>query len=145
MNKYKKTISHSTELTILGLIKRSFAFLGVSAILALAFTLVISAIFFNLPDPTRKIHIASLLSMYLTAFFSGLFLSLFNKQRYFSGGLILGLMLFVINLILSLCFNDSLTLIDYIWKLLIPVVCILGSMLGTKKERKSFRKRRFLR
>ena len=145
MNKYKKTISHNSELSLGALIKRCFAFLGVSALLILAFTLIISAIFYNLPDPTRKIHIASLLAMYLSAFFSGLFLSIVNNQKYLAGGFILGTILFIIDLILSLCFNDSHTIVDYIYKLLISVVCILGSMLGIRKEKKSFRKRRFLK
>jgi hypothetical protein len=54
-------------------------------------------------------------------------------------------MIFVINLAFSFVLKVELNASDYIWKLLIPVVCILGSMAGIKKERKSYRNKRFLR
>ncbi len=143
MNKHKIGIFQNQELGFGGLLKRCLIILGVSVVLSLLITLLFSAIFYNLPDPTSRINTASLFSMYVTVFVSGIILSKVNKQKYLAGGIILGIMLLIINLVLSFIFNKDISTSDYIWKLLIPVFCVLGSMLGIKKERKRHFKKRY--
>lgn len=145
MSKYKKAISQNVEIGFVKLIKICLLALLISIGIGAIVTLLLSLIFFNLPDPTSKIKIVSLLSLYITIFISGFVLSKIIKQKYFISGLILGVMIFVINLAFSFILKVELNASDYIWKLLIPVVCILGSMAGIKKERKSYRNKRFLR
>ena len=145
MSKYKNHDFENKDLSFKKLLKRCLIVLLASILIGILITLLFSLVFYNLPDPTSRINIASLLSMYFTVFISGFILSRVNKQKYFIGSLILGLMLFAINIILSIILKDELSTTDYIWKLLIPVFCILGSMIGIKKERKSYRKKRFLR
>jgi putative membrane protein (TIGR04086 family) len=145
MSKYKKAISQNVEIGFVKLIKICLLALLISIGIGAIVTLLLSLIFFNLPDPTSKIKIVSLLSLYITIFISGFVLSKIIKQKYFISGLILGVMIFVINLAFSFILKVELNASDYIWKLLIPVVCILGSMVGIKKERKSYRNKRFLR
>ena len=145
MKGYKKISAKNIDLTTGNLFKRCLVFAGASLLISAVVTIIISSIFYKLPDPTSKIHIASLLSMYISALISGFILSKINKQKYLASGFILGMILFLLNFILSLVFNKDLSVYSIVWKILIIVVCVLGSALGVKKERKSFRKNRFLR
>ena len=134
----KRKKLQNSELNFKDIFKRCVIFTVIFFLISIITTAIIGAIFYNTKDPTSKIAITSLLSLYLSSFISGFILSKINKQRYFLGGLILGILLFIITFVAGIIIDskESFELGSIIWRLLIPVVCILGSMLGIKKDTK---------
>ena len=141
MKKYKKF--NNDNLTVNNLIKRTFIFIIPTVLLCILFTMLFSAVFFNMPDSTSKISLCATLSLYFTAFFAGFIISKINGQKYLLGGALLGFLIFAINIIFFLIFEDNIELSYIMTKLLIPVTCILGSILGIKREKKPTKRKRY--
>ena len=143
MQGYKKKFS-SQEMNFGILLKRCICFVIVYAIIYLAIALISSAILFNTSDPTSKIGSASLIALYLSALFSGFFMAKVNKEYYFSGGAILGFMVLFVCAAITFAFGEF-TTSSFLVFCLIPAFCILGSVIGKKRDKKSFRRKRFVK
>ena len=144
MNKFKRRNLTPKEFNFKILLKRCFIFLCVFLALYVLSALIVSAIFYSSADPTSKINIASMLCIFISVFISGYIMAKINNQKLFLGGLILGFMIMLLDIVLCLIFND-ISITDLPILLAIPAICILGSMLGKKREHKKFRARRYIK
>ena len=134
----KRKKLHNAELDFKKLLKRCLIFTLIFCIVSIIVTAIISLLFFNFKDPGAKVLVASLISLYLSSFVSGFILSKVNGQKYFAGGLLLGCMTMILTFIIA-CFisiEATFSFTSIIWRLLIPVFCILGSLLGVRREKK---------
>lgn len=143
MPSYKKKFS-SQEMNFGILFKRCICFVLVYAVLYFTISLISSAIVFNTSDPTSKIGSASLIALYLSALFSGFFMAKVNKEFFFSGGALLGITVLLVCTGIMLAFGKF-TTSSFVVFCLIPVFCVLGSVIGKKRDKRSFRRKRFVK
>lgn len=146
-NKKRKHYLDTKELTLKALLIRCIIFTMFFCIFSIILALIFTLIGFNSQDPTSKIDLFGTIALLLSVFFSGFIMSKVNKEKYFIGSLILGIMILLLTTLASLLLpsNEEATIMQVIWKLIIPVVCILGGMLGIKRESKNHRRRNFTR
>ncbi len=145
MNKKKRKFKSNAELNFKNLFTRCILFSIIYFIVGLIFLLVLSWVFYNSDDPTSKIELVGLISLYSAGLITSFVQSKVNGQYYFLSGLILGLLILSVSLILSLIFpiDNAFSAINLIWRGLIPVICVLGGVLGAKNrnsKRKHHRK-----
>lgn len=107
-------------------------FCAVSALMILIF----SWIFYSTEDPTSKITLASLSSLYTSCFICSFVLSRINGQRNFLCGIVFGAMVVILTLLLSLAVKDGSMKNPVLWRALIPVVTVVAALLAKKRERK---------
>lgn len=136
-NKKAKTHFENSELTIKNILIRCVLFTLLFCLLGFLFVLTSSYFLYKTEDPTSFTEIAGIFSLFISAFLTSLIQSKINKQYYFSSSLILGILIFALTLIISLILPDSeFDITNFIWRILIPVFCILGGMLGIKRNNK---------
>lgn len=131
------------ELTFPILLKRCFLFTIFFSVVTVLLVLILSAFFYNTENPTSKLQLIATISMYLATFFSAFFLSKLNGGLYFWGGLILGTIILALILVISIFVkveNQNIFL-----QLALPVISILGAMLGQKREKRNNRRKKFNR
>lgn len=131
------------ELTFPILLKRCLVFSLIFAVISVLLVLILSAFFYNTENPTSKLLLIATISMYLATFLSAFFLSKLNGSLYFWGGLILGTIILALILVLSIFVkvdNQNIFL-----QLALPVISILGAMLGQKREKRTKRRKQFNR
>lgn len=107
-------------------------FCAVSALMILIF----SWIFYSTEDPTSKITLASLLSLYTSCFICSFVLSRINGKRNFLCGIVFGAMIVILTLLLSLAVKDGGMKNPVLWRALIPVVTVAAALIAKKRERK---------
>ena len=107
-------------------------------ILATFFAILLSLFFFKTDNPTSKIKLIALLSLYFSSFISGIIISRLIGQKHLLSGLVLGFLLFLINFTISIFVKNSEYTIYF--QLLIPILTVLGAICG-KKRYKAKRKR----
>ncbi|MGM9666200.1 MAG: TIGR04086 family membrane protein [Eubacteriales bacterium] len=107
-------------------------FCAVSALMILIF----SWIFYSTEDPTSKITLASLCSLYSSCFICSFALSRISGQRNFLCGIVFGAMVVILTLLLSLAVKDGTMNNPILWRALIPVVTVAAALLAKKRERK---------
>ena len=134
----KRKKLHSAELDFKKLFKRCLIFTLIFCVISVIITAIISLLFFNFKDPGARVLTASLISLYLSSFVSGFILSKVNGQKHFIGGLLLGCSTMVLTFIIAcfISFDTAFSFTSIIWRLLIPVFCVLGSLLGERREKK---------
>ena len=141
-NVTKRNHSKNKELTFPSLIKRTLLFTAIFALLSVLIILVLSVIFYGTEKSDTKIPFISIISIYASALITSFLLSKFNGHFYFWGGLILGGFALSLILISSIFIkNDSQNLL---FQLAIPLITILGALLGQKRapKRKNHRQHR---
>lgn len=131
------------ELTFPILLKRCLLFSLIFAVITVLLVLIFSAFFYNTENPTSKLQLIAIISVYLAAFISAFALSKVNGGLYFWGGLILGSIILALILILSIFIkvdNQNIFL-----QLALPIISILGAMLGQKREKRNKHRKHFNR
>lgn len=127
--------SKNEDFTILSLFKSCGIFLIVFAVISLISILILSFIFYSTKDPTSKIKIAALISLYFSSFVCAFMMSKKNGQMFLVGGFIFGLCIIVLTLILSLFFKSEGTMQNsIILRSIIIIPTMLGGVLGGKKK-----------
>jgi putative membrane protein (TIGR04086 family) len=130
------------DLNFSRLFKRILLYTLLFFVASIIVMIILSLIFYNTSDPTSKIGIISLSAFYTSSFICGIALSKQNKQFYILGGILLGAMIFLNTLLISLFLGkDGLSLTSIGWRLISPVLCVLGSLAGIHRD-KPHRKRR---
>lgn len=108
-------------------------FCAVSALMILIF----SWIFYSTEDPTSKITLAALCSLYTSCFICSFVLSRINGQRNFLCGIVFGAMVVILTLLLSLAVQDGGMKNPVLWRALIPIVTVASALLAKKRERRT--------
>ena len=125
------------ELSFKGLIFRELIFTLLFCLIGFFVSLTLSYFLFKTKDPTSYIQVSGICSLYISVFLSGYISSKVNGQKYFLGGLLLGLFIFTLTYLLCLLMPEyKFNVKNLIWRLIIPLFCILGAMIGTKRKRK---------
>lgn len=130
----------NNELSFIALLKTCLLFFGVFAFFCVLFSAGFSLIFYQTLNPTKMLDFASLLSLYASALLSSFLLSKKTGQKYILGGIVLGTIILLVLIIGAIFCNTKIISIEFLLKAVIPFVCVLGAMLGIKRERKNKRK-----
>ena len=144
MNYSRKKLPSRTDaqsLSLLGLTKNVLIFFLVFIAISFALTLLLSLIFYNLPNPTAFVNVVSTATLLISSLISAFLLSKKTKEKYLLGGLFLGLIITIIIFIGSLFTDTKILSFEFLIKLLIPVFTVLGAFLGIKRERKNKHKK----
>ena len=144
MNYSRKKLPSRTDaqsLSLLGLTKNVLIFFLVFIVISFALTLLLSLIFYNLPNPTAFVNVVSTATLLISSLISAFVLSKKTKEKYLLGGLFLGLIITIIIFIGSLFTDTKILSLEFLIKLLIPVFTVLGAFLGIKRERKNKHKK----
>ena len=123
------------------LIIRCAVFLLIFALVAVISALICSAIFFKTENPTSKIQLASLISLYLSVAVCSVVLTRINGERWLFGGLILGFMIYFSTLMLAFFIKDTPSTSSIILRALIPVISTFFAFLSRKRDKKHHKSR----
>ena len=136
-NKKRKRYLRKEELTFYNILARCGLFVILFFCLGIFILLIVSYFLYKTKDPTSYLQLGGMASLFSATLLTGFIQSRVNKCHYFFSSLILGILLFLTTLIIALITpNYRFSIDEFIWRLLIPVFGILGSMLGIKKEGK---------
>lgn len=127
---------NATSLSFATLLIRCLIFTGVFALLSTAFILIFSGIFYNTTNPTAKIEIASLASLYLSVAICSSALTRINSQKWLFGGLILGCMIYITTLFFAIFIQDDPNTENIILRAIIPILSTVFAFLSRKKDKK---------
>lgn len=143
MNFYKKNFKNKsndgTEFSFPSLLKRCLLFLLVFVSLCVLISLVMSLIFYKSVNPGKMVNIISLTALFSSAFISAFLLSKFNGQKYLLGGIMLGVMIFILLFIGALFTERKIFSADFALRLSVPAVTMIGALIGIKREKKAKR------
>ena len=105
-------------------------FFGISILLAL----LLSSFFYNTENPTAKIRLISLISIYVSSFLCGIILSKTVENKNLIYGTIYGLIIFLIVFSISLFLkNDQHSVLYHVF---LPIASAIGAICGKKREKK---------
>ena len=127
---------NSNSLSFSKLFLRCLLFVIAFALITSASILICSAIFYNTTNPTSKIELASLISLYFSTFLSSMILTKINGEKWLFGGIILGFLIYLITLALALLIQDEPNPKNIAFRLLIILVSIFSAFLARKREKK---------
>ncbi len=145
MNISKKSFNHSKdgELSFLSLLKRCLLFLAIFVALCVTITVIMSLFLYRTLNPNKMVDLISLSSLFISAFVSAFLLSKRNGQKYLLGGLMLGCMIFVVLFAGALFTERKIFSAEFGLRLAVPAVCMIGALLGIKREKKVKRKHKY--
>lgn len=134
--KFKELSNDTKEFTFFKLFKRCLLFLLVFASLCIFISLLMSLIFYQSINPNKVVDLISIASLFSSAFISAFLLSKSNGQKYLLGGIMLGIMIFIILFIGALFTERKIFSAEFLLRLAVPAVTMIGSLLGMKREKK---------
>lgn len=137
----KRTSQDTSELNFLGIIKVCVIFTGIFCIISAILLLIVSLMLFNAEDPSLFLDVAGKGTLFAASVICSFLLSKKVCQRYIPIGLTLGIMITLLIFLISVIFKGDSTNSSQIWLLFIPVITVIGSLLGIKKEKKQRHKR----
>ena len=133
----RKNHSKNRDLTFKNIFIRCLLFTVIFFLIGFLTVLITSYFLYKTNDPTSYAQIAGISSLFATAFITSFIQSRINKQHYFASSLILGRLVFALSFIIFLLTpNNEFNITNFVWRLLIPVFCVLGGMLGISRNNK---------
>lgn len=133
----KKRFNQNKSFDLKSLFKRCFLFSVIFLILSNIISLIISLMLYKLKDNTSFINIGSIASLFLSTLITAFAQSRVNKQYYLLGSIILGGIIFGLVTFIALILNKgNISSNTLLIKSLIPIISVLGGMLGIKNEKK---------
>ena len=133
----KKRFNQIKSFNLKSLFKRCFLFSVIFLILSNIISLIISLMLYKLKDNTSFINIGSITSLFLSTLITAFAQSRVNKQYYLLGSIILGGIIFGLVTFIALILNKgNISSNTLLIKSLIPIISVLGGMLGIKNEKK---------
>ncbi len=133
----KKRFNQIKSFDLKSLFKRCFVFSVIFLILSNIISLIISLMLYKLKDNTSFINIGSITSLFLSTLITAFAQSRVNKQYYLLGSIILGGIIFGLVTFIALILNKgNISSNTLLIKSLIPIISVLGGMLGIKNEKK---------
>ena len=144
MKNLKRTHLKQQDFSFKDIIIRSCFFIFMFCVASIACLIILSYFFYNSNDPSKWAKIVSLCSLYFCVFTTSLIQSKVNRQRYLLCSIILGVGILILTFLYTLFFGASIdfSTTNLIWRLLIPVISILGGMLGIKKQKRAIHRRK---
>ena len=137
MSKKRTYNQKNNELTIKQVFIRCTIFSIAFCVIGFFVVLIASYFLYNSTDPSSLTRIAGTTSLFFSTFLTSFIQSRINKQFYFLSSILLGVYIFVLTLVLCLFTKDyNFSVASFIWRLLIPVFCLLGGVLGSKRKTK---------
>ena len=141
MENFKK-VNHTNQATsFVALLKNCLFYTLLFFTLAAFVMLVLSFIFFKLENPNKWANLIGKISLYLPALLCGLINSRKSRQSYFLGNFLLGLTFTIIVFFISILYPEN-TAQPIVWYLLIPLITVLGGLLGIKRQTKARKRKR---
>lgn len=140
MNKLRRKheIKNSkTSSNLLEMIISSSLFTLLFCIIGLIMLALATIILLKFDNPIKYIDLASLFSLYSSSLITGFVFAKKYGKKYVTIGLMLGLMIFALIFIISIFFKEDVTRHRALYRVLIPVFTIFGSILGIKREKRS--------
>ena len=122
------------------LIKQCLMFIPVFFLTCLVVSLIMGLIFFNTEDPTSRVTIASIMSLYISSFICSFIVTKRVREKTLVCSLIYSLILFFITYSVSLFLNNGNSIIT---KLGIIGVSILAGLLTKKKTTRKIKHKKF--
>ncbi len=135
------TQKEASSLSLLGILKNSLIFFLVFVGICISLSVILSVIFYNFPNPVAYTEIIATASLFIASFVSAFLLSKKTGQKYLLGGLFLGLIIVFVLFVGSLFTDTKILSAEFLLKLLVPALCVLGALLGIKREKRVKRKR----
>ena len=137
--KHKKRTTEQNDISLLYILKQSLIFIPLFLLIGFILSLITALIFFKSEDPTSKIKMASIISLYGSAFICSLFFTKKLGDRTVLAGFIYSLLLFIIVYAVSLILNGGSGILI---KLGIIGVSLIAGMITKKRVTKKIKHKR---
>jgi putative membrane protein (TIGR04086 family) len=137
--KHKRRTTEQNDISLLYILKQSLIFIPLFLLIGFVLSLITALIFFKSEDPTSKIKMASIISLYGSAFICSLFFTKKLGDRNVLAGFIYSLLLFIIVYAVSLILNGGSGILI---KLGIIGVSLIAGMITKKRVTKKIKHKR---
>ena len=130
----QRNVNNDITLSPVTLLKSYVLFCFIFFVFAIIFSILLSLFFFRTENPTSKIRLISLVSIYFSSFICGILIARKAKEKLIVLSLVLGFILFSLLFTASLFIRNSENSIYF--HLLIPIFTVIGALIGRKREKK---------
>ena len=137
--KHKRRTNEQNDISLLYILKKSLFFIPLFLLIGFALSLITALIFFMSADPTSKIKMASIISLYGSAFICSLLFTKKLGDRNILAGFIYSLLLFILVYAVSLILNGGSGIPI---KLGIIGVSLLAGFITRKKTNKRLKRKK---
>lgn len=138
-SKHKRRSNEQKDTSLMYILKESLIFIPLFLLIGFVLSLITALIFFKSADPTSKIKMASIISLYGSAFICSLFFTKKLGDRTVLAGFIYSLLLFIIVYAVSLILNGGSGILI---KLGIIGVSLIAGMITKKRVTKKIKHKR---
>ena len=135
-SKHKRRSNEQKDTSLMYILKESLIFIPLFLLIGFVLSLITALIFFKSADPTSKIKMASIISLYGSAFICSLFFTKKLGDRTVLAGFIYSLLLFIIVYGVSLILNGGSGILI---KLGIIGVSLIAGMITKKRVTKKIK------
>ena len=136
---HKRRSNEQVDASFLFILKKSLIFIPLFFLIGLIICVISALIFFKSADPTSKIRIASLISLYGSAFICSLIFTKRIGERNILAAIVYSLLLFILVYIISLILNTG---NGILFKLGIIGVSIAAGLITRKKATKKIKRKK---
>ena len=136
---HKRRSNEQGDASFLFILKKSLIFIPLFFLIGLIICVISALIFFKSADPTSKIRIASLISLYGSAFICSLIFTKRIGERNILAAIVYSLLLFILVYIISLILNTG---NGILFKLGIIGVSVVAGLITRKKATKKIKRKK---
>ena len=136
---HKRRSNEQVDASFLFILKKSLIFIPLFFLIGLIICVISALIFFKSADPTSKIRIASLISLYGSAFICSLIFTKRIGERNILAAIVYSLLLFILVYIISLILNTG---NGILFKLGIIGVSVAAGLITRKKATKKIKRKK---
>ena len=136
---HKRRSNEQVDASFLFILKKSLIFIPLFFLIGLIICVISALIFFKSADPTSKIRIASLISLYGSAFICSLIFTKRIGERNILAAIVYSLLLFILVYIISLILNTG---NGILFKLGIIGVSVVAGLITRKKATKKIKRKK---
>ena len=136
---HKRHSNEQGDASFLFIFKKSLIFIPLFFLIGLILSVISALIFFKSADPTSKIRIASLISLYGSAFICSLIFTKRIGERNILAAIVYSLLLFILVYIISLILNTG---NGILFKLGIIAISIAAGLITRKKATKKIKRKK---
>lgn len=141
--KHKRPTGSTGELSFPLILKRCLFSIPFFCIISLVCVCITSLIFYNTQDPTSKIDLCGVLSLYLSTAITSILVAKKIKGNEILGGLILGIYIFIFTYLISLLIGDNEGgLMPVILRAGVILISVISSLLTKKRSKPKVRRKR---
>ena len=138
-SKHKRRSNEQNDASLMYILKESLIFIPLFLLIGFVLSLITALIFFKSADPTSKIKMASIISLYGSAFICSLFFTKKLGDRNVLAGFIYSLLIFILVYAVSLIINGGSGILI---KLGIIGVSVMAGFITRKRTNKKLKHKR---